>query len=102
MDTFRPAAVKEPRSQPATDASASIQVWYAPTRVQQFLRRRTCMMVFQKRTFLVAIGLVLVMFVSACGSTTSTGSTASTPTAAATPTTTASTSAIQTAQATVK
>ena len=60
------------------------------------------MMVFPKRTFLAAIGLVLVMVVSACGSTTSTGSTASTPTAAATPTTTASTSAIQTAQATVK
>jgi predicted lipoprotein with Yx(FWY)xxD motif len=58
------------------------------------------MMVFPKRTFLVAIGLVLVMVVSACGSTTSTGSTSSTPTAAATPTT-ASTSTVQTAQATV-
>jgi predicted lipoprotein with Yx(FWY)xxD motif len=58
------------------------------------------MMVFPKRTFFVAIGLVLVMVVSACGSTTSTGSTASTPTAAATPTT-ASASTIQTAQVTV-
>ncbi len=51
-----------------------------------------------KRAFFIAIGLVLVMVVSACGSTTSTGSTPSTPTA--TPTT-ASTSTVQTAQATV-
>jgi len=51
-----------------------------------------------KRAFFIAIGLVLVMVVSACGSTTSTGSTSSTPTA--TPTT-ASTSTVQTAQATV-
>jgi predicted lipoprotein with Yx(FWY)xxD motif len=53
-----------------------------------------------KRTFFVAIGLVLVMVLSACGGTTSTGSTSSTPTTAAAPTT-ASTSTVQTAQATV-
>src|SRR5260221_12755106 len=56
------------------------------------------MMVFPKRAFMVIVGLVLVMVVSACGSTTSTGPTPSTP--AATPTT-ASTSTVQTAQATV-
>ena len=56
------------------------------------------MRVLPKHTFFVAIGLVLVMIVSACGSTTSTGSTSSAPTA--TPTT-ASTSTIQTAQATL-
>ena len=56
------------------------------------------MRLLSKHTFFVAIGLVLVMVVSACGSTTSTGSTPSTPTA--TPTT-ASTSTVQTAQATV-
>src|SRR5260221_3002582 len=60
--------------------------------------RRTFKMGISKRAFFVAIGLVLVMVVSACGSTTSTGSTPSTPTA--TPTT-ASTSTVQTAQATV-
>src|SRR5260370_12438922 len=60
--------------------------------------RRTLMRLLSKHTFFVAIGLVLVMVVSACGSTTSTGSTPSTPTA--TPTT-ASTSTVQTAQATV-
>lgn len=50
-----------------------------------------------KRTFFVVIGLVLVMVVSACGSTTttSTGSTQNTPTATATP------SSVQTAQTTV-
>jgi hypothetical protein len=58
------------------------------------------MIVFSKRTFFVAIGLVLLMVISACGGTTSTGSTAGTPTAAATPTT-ASTSTIQTVQATL-
>ena len=56
------------------------------------------MRLLPKHTFFVAIGLVLVMVVSACGSTTSTGSTASTPTATAT---TASASTVQTAQATV-
>src|SRR3989442_683854 len=60
--------------------------------------RRTLMRLLSKHTFFIAIGLVLVMVVSACGSTTSTGSTSSTPTA--TPTT-ASTSTVQTAQATV-
>src|SRR6266446_1866213 len=59
------------------------------------------MRVFPNRAFIVLVGLVLIMVVSACGSTTSTGSTQSTPTAAATPTT-ASTSTVQTAQATVK
>ena len=56
-----------------------------------------------KRTFLLAVGLVLMIIVSACGSTTSTTtSTASTPTTApSTPTATASTSTIQQAQATV-
>ena len=58
------------------------------------------MRVLPKHTFFVAIGLVLVMIVSACGSTTSTGSTSSTPTPTAMPTT-ASTSTVQTAQATV-
>jgi predicted lipoprotein with Yx(FWY)xxD motif len=58
------------------------------------------MMVFPKRAFFMVIGLVLVLVVSACGSTTSTGSTQNTPTAAATPTT-ASTLTVQTAQATV-
>src|SRR5260370_540641 len=58
------------------------------------------MMVFPKRAFFMVIGLVLVLVVSACGSTTSTGSTQNTPTAAATPTT-ASTFTLQTAQATV-
>jgi predicted lipoprotein with Yx(FWY)xxD motif len=58
------------------------------------------MMVFPKRAFFVVIGLVLMMIVSACGSTTSTGSNQNTPAATATPTT-ASTSTIQTAQATV-
>jgi len=53
-----------------------------------------------KSAFFVVIGLVLVMVVSACGSTTSTGSTQSTPTAAVTPTP-ASTSTVKTAQATV-
>lgn len=48
-----------------------------------------------KRTFFVVIGLVLVMVVSACGSTTSTGSKQNTPTATATP------SSVQTAQTTV-
>jgi len=56
------------------------------------------MRLLSKHTFFIAIGLVLVMVVSACGSTTSTGSTSSTPTA--TPTT-ASTSTVQTAQVTV-
>jgi len=56
-------------------------------------------MVSLKRTFLAAIGLVLVMVVSACGSTTTTGS-GSTPTTAPTPTAVPST--ISTAQATVK
>jgi predicted lipoprotein with Yx(FWY)xxD motif len=56
------------------------------------------MRLLSKHTFFIAIGLVLVMVVSACGSTTSTGSTPSAPTA--TPTT-ASTSTVQTAQATV-
>src|SRR5258707_11087782 len=60
--------------------------------------RRTLMRLLPKHMFFIAIGLVLVMVVSACGSTTSTGSTPSTPTA--TPTT-ASTSTVQTAQATV-
>src|SRR5260370_17790166 len=60
--------------------------------------RRTLMRLLPKHTLCVAIGLVLVMVVSACGSTTSTGSTASTPTATAT---TASASTVQTAQATV-
>jgi predicted lipoprotein with Yx(FWY)xxD motif len=60
-----------------------------------------------KRAFLVAIGLVLVMGVSACGGTTSTGPTPSTPTTAPTmaptPTsTTAGTFTVQTVQATVK
>jgi predicted lipoprotein with Yx(FWY)xxD motif len=50
-------------------------------------------MALSKRTLFVAIGLVLVMAVSACGSTTSSGSTPSTPTAIP--------STIQTAQATV-
>jgi predicted lipoprotein with Yx(FWY)xxD motif len=58
------------------------------------------MMVFPKRAFFMVIGLVLVLVVSACGSTTSTGSAQNTPTAAATPTT-ASTFTVQTAQATV-
>lgn len=57
-------------------------------------------MVFPKRAFFVVIGLVLMMIVSACGSTTSTGSTQNTPAATVTPTT-ASTSTVQTAQATV-
>ena len=56
------------------------------------------MMVVPKRAFMVIVGLVLLLVVSACGSTTSTGSTSSTPTA--TPTT-ASTSTVQTAQVTV-
>jgi predicted lipoprotein with Yx(FWY)xxD motif len=56
------------------------------------------MRLLSKHTFFIAIGLVLVMVVSACGSTTSTGSTPSAPTA--TPTT-ASTSTVHTAQATV-
>jgi predicted lipoprotein with Yx(FWY)xxD motif len=50
-------------------------------------------MALPKRTLFVAIGLVLVVAVSACGSTTSSGSTPSTPTAIP--------STIQTAQATV-
>ncbi len=62
------------------------------------------MRIFPLRAFFVVSGLVLVMGVSAYGSTTSTGSTASTPTTApttaATPTT-ASTFTVQTAQATV-
>ena len=57
------------------------------------------MRLLSKHTFFIAIGLVLVLVVSACGSTTSTGSTPSTP-PTATPTT-ASTSTVQTAQATV-
>ncbi len=64
------------------------------------------MRIFPLRAFFVVSGLVLVMGVSACGSTTSTGSTASTPTTAPTtaptPTpTTASAFTVQTAQATV-
>ena len=58
---------------------------------------------FFKRTFFVVIGFVLMLLVSACGSTSSTVSTQSTPTSAPvqsthTPT---STSTLQTAQATV-
>jgi predicted lipoprotein with Yx(FWY)xxD motif len=61
------------------------------------------MTTFFKRTFFVMTGLVLMIIVSACGSTSSTGSTQSTPTsvpAKSTPTIT-STSTLQTAQATV-
>lgn len=55
-----------------------------------------------RRTFLLAVGLVLMIIVSACGGTTSTASTGSTPTtASSTPTTTANTATIQQAQATV-
>src|SRR5437660_8880069 len=79
-------------------ASIRVKEWVL-TRQHYFLLRRTFMMVFPKRAFMVIVGLVLVMVVSACGSTTSTGSTSSTP--AATPTT-ASTSTVQTAQATVQ
>src|SRR6266481_7163372 len=68
------------------------------TRRHYFLLRRTFKMGISKRAFFIAIGLVLVMVVSACGSTTSTGSTSSTPTA--TPTT-ASTSTLQTTQVTM-
>jgi predicted lipoprotein with Yx(FWY)xxD motif len=65
------------------------------------------MRIVPKPAFLVTIGLVLVMGVSACGSTTSTGSTPSTPTTAPTtaptPTPTAASAlTVQTAQATVK
>src|SRR5260370_15141631 len=49
----------------------------------------------------MAIGLLLVMVVSACGSPTSTGSTSSPPTPPTATPTTASTSTVQTAQATV-
>src|SRR5260221_132805 len=63
--------------------------------------RRTPMRLLSKHTFFIAIGLVLVMVVSACGSTTSTGSTSSTPTPPTATPTTASTSTVQTAQATV-
>src|SRR5260370_2380096 len=49
----------------------------------------------------MAIGLLLVMVVSACGSPTSTGSTASAPSPPTATRTTASTSTVQTAQATV-
>ena len=59
------------------------------------------MRLLSKHTFFIAIGLVLVMVVSACGSTTSTGSTPSTPTPPTATPTTASTSTVQTAQATV-
>src|SRR5258708_7192360 len=59
------------------------------------------MRLLSKHTFFIAIGLVLVMVVSACGSTTSTGSTSSTPTPPTATPTTASTSTVQTAQATV-
>ena len=62
------------------------------------------MRIFPKRAWLVVLGLVLVMAVSACGGTTSTGSAPSTPTTAPTtaPTpTTATTFTVQTAQATV-
>lgn len=62
------------------------------------------MRIFPKRAWLVVLGLVLVLAVSACGGTTSTGSAPSTPTTAPTtaPTpTTASTFTVQTAQATV-
>ena len=57
-----------------------------------------------KRVFFAAAGLILVMVVSACGSTTSTGSptVASTTTTAPHSTTTASTTTVQVAQATVK
>ncbi len=51
------------------------------------------MRIFPKRAWLVVLGLVLVMAVSACGGTTSTGSAPSTPTA--------TTFTVQTAQATV-
>jgi predicted lipoprotein with Yx(FWY)xxD motif len=68
--------------------------------------RRLLMRLSPKRAFLVVIGLVLMMGVSACGSATSTGSTPSAPTTAPTtaptPTsTTVSAFTIQTAQATV-
>ena len=56
-------------------------------------------MEIRKRALLMVSGLLLLMVVSACGSTTSTGTTSSTP--AATPTT-ANTSTVQTAQVTVK
>ncbi len=62
------------------------------------------MRIFPKRAWLVVLGLVLVMAVSACGGTTSTGSAPSTPTTAPTtaPTpTTATTFTVQTAQASV-
>ena len=62
------------------------------------------MRIFPKRAWLVVLGLVLVMAVSACGGTTSTGSAPSTPTTAPTtaPTpTTATPFTVQTAQATV-
>ena len=52
-------------------------------------------MVLPKRPFFAIIGFVLVIIVSACGSSTSTGSTPSAPTPTANPST------IQTAQATV-
>jgi len=100
MDFFRPATAKEQGPRPATVASTSMTVWNALTRVHQFLCRRIFIMALLKRMFFVAIGLALVMVVSACGGTTSTGSTPSTPTAAATPTT-ASASTVQTAQAMV-
>lgn len=57
-------------------------------------------MVFSKRASLVAVGLVLMLLVSACGGSTTTGSTqGSTPTTAPTPT--AAPATVMTAQATV-
>ena len=61
------------------------------------------MTMFLKRTFFIITGLVLMILVSACGSTSNTGSTQSTPTTVpvqSTPTA-SSTSILQTAQATV-
>src|SRR5260221_113353 len=58
------------------------------------------MLVFPNRAFFMVIGLVLVLVVIACGTTTSPGSPQNPPTAAATPTP-ASTFTVQTAQATV-
>jgi predicted lipoprotein with Yx(FWY)xxD motif len=58
------------------------------------------MMILPKRAFTVIVGLVLVMVMSACGSTTSTGSTQNIPTPATTATP-PSISVVQTAQATV-
>src|SRR5690242_9048439 len=97
MAILRPATPGVQRAWSDTVASIRVRVWYSLDGTFSYLGG-IFKMGISKRAFFIAIGLVLVMVVSACGSTTSTGSTSSTPTA--TPTT-ASTSTVQTAQATV-